>query len=134
MVVSEFMRVKSVKLDSVVTSVATPNIAFTKYWGRRDESLNLPHNSTISMTLNETLRTTTSVAFSRSLSRDALYINGEEQDPFTNEEIPTYIRKVLNIMRDMAGIDAKALVVSENSFPADVGLASSASGAAALTH
>jgi diphosphomevalonate decarboxylase len=84
------------------------------------------------MTLNETLRTTTSVVFSRSISRDALYINGEEQDPFTNEEIPTYIRKVLNIMRDMAGIDAKALVVSENSFPADVGLASSDSGAAAL--
>ena len=33
------------------TAVAHPNIALVKYWGKRDEALNLPHQSSVSLTI-----------------------------------------------------------------------------------
>ena len=45
------------------TAIAHPNIALVKYWGKRDEDLILPHNGSLSMTL-EGLSATTTVEFS----------------------------------------------------------------------
>ena len=33
------------------TATAHPNIALVKYWGKRDEALILPHQSSLSVTL-----------------------------------------------------------------------------------
>ncbi len=121
--------------EKVVTAIGTPNIAFIKYWGKRDYTgLNTPNNSSISMTLDEKLSTRTSVVFSKKLNRDMLYINGSEE-VMVGEKIPeksAYLKRILDHMRRLAGVKENALIVSENSFPSSAGIASSASGAATL--
>ena len=121
------------KLDEVFTAVGTPNIALVKYWGKRNDKLNLPANSSLSMTLDESLATRTSVLFSKKLKEDALYINGERQQTRGGtEEKVLFTMGVLDAMRAQAGTKAHCLVVSRNAFPTGAGLASSAAGAATL--
>ncbi len=56
------------------TALAHPNIAFIKYWGNLDGSLNLPSNGSISMNLGS-LQTATTVQFEPLLTADTLEIN-----------------------------------------------------------
>ena len=50
---------------AAVTCTAPTNIAVVKYWGKRDVALNLPINSSVSVTLDQSdLRTVTCVAAS----------------------------------------------------------------------
>jgi diphosphomevalonate decarboxylase len=120
--------------DEIVTAVGTPNIALVKYWGKRDFKLNLPTNSSISITLDESLNTRTSVLFSDKLKEDNMYINGESYDlNDTTNEKSIFTSNIINYMRGIAKTKAKALIVSKNSFPTASGLASSASGAATLS-
>lgn len=104
------------------TAIAPSNIAFTKYWGKKDETLRLPENGSISMCLSDLL-TTTTVEFQENLLKDQILIPGED----------TRISKFFDIIRQMAGIQTSAKVVSENNFPTGTGLSSSASGFAALS-
>jgi len=108
---------------------AGSNIAFIKYWGtRRDRpDLALPLNPSISMTLREA-RTTTTVVLDSDATEDHCTLNGS---PATRDERNRILR-VLEAVRRMAGIRASARVVSENNFPTSAGIASSASGFAAL--
>lgn len=122
-----------VVLDKVFTAQGSPNIAFIKYWGKKDEKLILPCNSSLSMTLSaDAVNTTTSVLFSQRLKEDKLYIDGEKQD--VNEKEIRERLWILDKLRKDAGSDAKFLVVSQNNFPAASGLASSASGIATLVY
>lgn len=108
------------------TARAHANIAFVKYWGKRDLELNLPSAGSLSLTL-EGLTTTTTVTFGGTAS-DSLVIDGSVT--------PGALGKALRVMapiRERAGIDAPVLIESENNFPTGAGLASSASGLAALT-
>lgn len=109
------------------TAVANPNIAFIKYWGNRDEELNLPENGSISMNLAG-LHTRTSVEFDLSLPADRLTINGRPAAPAVLGRVSAFLDHV----RCLADTSAHASVVSENNFPAGVGIASSASAFAAL--
>ena len=106
---------------------ASPNIAFIKYWGNRDNTLRLPMNGSISMNLDG-LYTRTTVSFQPSLSFDELIINGHEVRGAGSQRV-SYI---LDIIRGMANIDERAEVMSENNFPSGAGIASSASAFAAL--
>jgi diphosphomevalonate decarboxylase len=106
---------------------ASPNIAFIKYWGDRDNSLRLPVNGSISMNLDG-LFTRTSVSFQPSLGFDELIINEHEVMGKGLERVSA----ILDIVRRAVGINAKAEVVSENNFPTGAGIASSASAFAAL--
>ncbi len=119
--------------DKVVTARGSPNIAFIKYWGKRDEKLILPCNSSLSMTLSsDTLNTTTSVLISKKLEKDAFYIDGvlqDLQDPDVKERF-----EIVNKLRKMAKVKEKMLIVSKNNFPASSGMASSASGIATLIY
>lgn len=107
------------------TAVAPSNIAFTKYWGRKNEDLRIPENGSISMNLSNLL-TTTTVEFSSKYKIDTVSINGEEKEDHK-------VIKHLDRVRKLAGINLKAKVVSKNNFPIGTGLSSSASGFAALT-
>ncbi len=61
----------------VVTRTAPTNIATIKYWGKRDVSLNLPINSSVSVTLNQDdLKAMTTVIASKEFTADRLWLNG----------------------------------------------------------
>jgi diphosphomevalonate decarboxylase len=109
------------------TAQANPNIAFIKYWGNRDEVLRLPASGSISMNLDG-LYTRTTVSFQPSLPFDELIINGREVTGPALDRVAA----LLSVVRELAAIQAKAEVVSENNFPSGAGLASSASAFAAL--
>lgn len=109
------------------TAIAPSNIAFTKYWGRKDEKLRLPLNGSISMTLSNLL-TTTTVEFDEKLKKDDITINNEKREKEVDK-----VLKHLDRIRNLAGITTFAKVVSINSFPTGTGLSSSSSGFAALT-
>ena len=106
---------------------AAPNIALVKYWGMRDERLVLPHNSSLSMTVSQ-LTTRTWVRFVPSLPSDQFWLNGRPADAGPRQGAVDF----LDIIRDEAGISLFAEVRSRNNFPTASGLASSASGFAAL--
>ena len=106
---------------------AAPNIALVKYWGMRDDRLVLPNNSSLSMTVNR-LRTRTWVRFDPSLSADRLWLNEQPAAPGPLQAVVDF----LDLVRTEAGISACADVRSHNNFQIASGLASSASGFAAL--
>src|SRR5215208_4847570 len=112
---------------TTATAQASPNIAFIKYWGNRDNALRLPSNSSLSMNLDG-LYTRTTVSFQPSLPYDELIINGHEVMGAGSDRI-SYI---LDIIRGLANIHERAEVMSENNFPSGAGIASSASAFAAL--
>ena len=109
------------------TAIAHPNIAFIKYWGNADDSLRIPLNGSISMNL-ESLTTRTSVQLDAELQSDQVSINGLDTDPTSTLRISN----LLSIVRQLAGQQDFARVVTTNNFPSGSGIASSASGFAAL--
>ncbi len=109
------------------TARAHSNIALIKYWGKRDSSLNLPAVGSISVTL-DALHTTTSVHFSSEWPTDRVELNQAPADEKTTQRVSRF----LDIIRQNAHIDERALVLSANNFPTAAGLASSASAFAAL--
>ncbi|VVB54439.1 Diphosphomevalonate decarboxylase [uncultured archaeon] len=111
------------------TCRANANIALVKYWGKRDETLMLPQNGSISMTLDG-MHTTTTVEFLPSLKADEVTLN--DALLADGKEFAQVVEH-LNIIREMAKIKTFARVASKNNFPTAAGLASSASGFAALS-
>lgn len=109
------------------TAIAPANIAFIKYWGKKDEKLKLPENGSISMNLSG-LTTTTTVEFSEKYKKDEIVINDEKESNIDSKAVAH-----LNRIRKIAKINLKAKVVTFNNFPIGTGLSSSASGFAALT-
>lgn len=110
------------------TAEALSNIAFIKYWGNRDHSLRLPSNPSLSMNLAG-LKTITTVAFEPDLERDDITINGQRAARPAADRVTGH----LNLVRALAGSSSAARVESRNTFPSGAGIASSASGFAALT-
>ena len=108
---------------------ANVNIALIKYWGKRDERLILPYTSSLSLTLSD-LYATTSVHFDESLSADFVTLDGFALP--TDDSTRLRVVAMLDLVREKAGISTKAKVVSHNHVPIAAGLASSASGSAAL--
>ena len=114
--------------DRKATAFACANIAFIKYWGNRDDALRLPANPSLSMNLGD-LHTITTVAFDERLGRDEVMIDGQPADEAAHARVAGH----LDLVRQRSGLRAPARVVSRNNFPAGAGIASSASGFAALT-
>ena len=113
--------------DLSATAIAHPNIAFIKYWGNRDAPLRLPQTGSLSMNLAG-LQTTTTVYFDTALTCDRFILDGREQ----NGEGLARVSAFLDQMRRLAGRQLYAEVRSLNNFPQGSGIASSASGFAAL--
>jgi diphosphomevalonate decarboxylase len=110
------------------TAVANPNIAFIKYWGQVQETLNLPANPSLSMNL-AALTTATTVEFRAGLAADSVTIDGQQAEGRARERVVAHLDRV----RALAGRGERALVASRNDFPAGTGLASSSSAFAALS-
>ncbi|MDE3091660.1 MAG: diphosphomevalonate decarboxylase [Chloroflexota bacterium] len=110
------------------TSCANSNIAFIKYWGNRDAAQRVPLNDSISMNLDHAT-TTTTVAFDAGLNEDQVVIGGAEAQGATRVRVVAHLDRV----RALAHSDSRARMESRNTFPAGVGVASSASGFAALS-
>lgn len=110
-----------------ITAIAHPNIALIKYWGDVDAGLHIPANGSISMNLAE-LTTRTMVSFNASLPQDQFTLNGERKFGKALERVNTFLNRV----RQLASSSTFASVESQNNFPTGAGMASSASGFAAL--
>ena len=107
---------------------ARANIALVKYWGKADGGpLNIPAVGSISITL-DALWSDTEVHFDESLAADELTLNGQRR----SEQLDR-VRRCLALLRARAGVEHAARITSRNNFPTGAGLASSASGYAALT-
>lgn len=109
------------------TAIAHPNIALVKYWGKRDERLNLPAVGSISITLAD-LWTETTVAYEEGRTADTLILNGAP----ARAEQTRRVSGFLDLVRDLTGTSRFAHVESRNNFPTGAGLASSASAFASL--
>jgi diphosphomevalonate decarboxylase len=113
-----------------VTARAGTNIALVKYWGKRDKVLNLPATGSLSLTLAE-LGSQTQVRFGADAGDeggDRVSLDGAPADePFTRR-----VRGFLDLVRAQAGLRLPAEVATTNTVPTAAGLASSASGFAAL--
>jgi diphosphomevalonate decarboxylase len=105
---------------------AGANFALIKYWGKADARLNVPAVGSISITL-DSLYTETEVVLDETLARDELVLDGRRRD-----EDVAKISACLDLLRAKAGVTTRARVTSRNNFPTGAGLASSASGFAAL--
>ncbi|MEU5901550.1 MULTISPECIES: diphosphomevalonate decarboxylase [Streptomyces] len=109
------------------TAVAHPNIALIKYWGKLDERLILPRTDSLSMTL-DIFPTTTRVRRSPGAGHDEVTLGGKPAQGEAERRIVAF----LDLVRERAGSTDRAVVDTENTVPTGAGLASSASGFAAL--
>jgi diphosphomevalonate decarboxylase len=108
-------------------AVAHPNIALVKYWGKRRGVGNLPAVGSISMTLAG-MATRTRVRFLGEGGEDRIRLDGVEADPATRRRVGTLLDRLRAFVSDAGAAE----VESFNDFPTGAGLASSASGFAAL--
>lgn len=108
------------------TARARSNIALVKYWGKRELSRNLPAVGSLSITL-EALFTETSVTFDGALNEDEFLLDG-----VSRADQCARVSACVDLLRQIAGNELRARVESTNNFPTAAGLASSASGFAAL--
>jgi diphosphomevalonate decarboxylase len=108
------------------SAIARANFALIKYWGKRDPELNLPEVGSISITL-DALWTQTQLALDPSLDRDCFALAGQN-----DERASDRVSALLDRFRQLSGRAVFARVTSRNNFPTGAGLASSASGFAAL--
>jgi diphosphomevalonate decarboxylase len=111
-------------MNRAVTARACANIALVKYWGKRDGALNLPAAGSLSLTL-AALVTETHVVFTSDAKQDTFVLDGKIADA-------NRITPFLDLVRKRARLSRPARVMSTNQFPTASGLASSASGFAAL--
>jgi diphosphomevalonate decarboxylase len=109
------------------TAEARTNIALVKYWGKRDAALNLPAAGSLSMTLDG-LVTQTTVEWDPRQQVDRLILDRVD----AAEEARARVAAFLDLVRERTGSTARAVVTSTTNFPVASGLASSASGFAAL--
>lgn len=112
------------EIHSAGSAFAPANIALCKYWGKRNEELNLPVTSSLSVALGS-LGTHTTL---EPVDRDAIQFNGVAlplDHPIAG--------RLLRFIRLLCGDSTPGIQVNtQNSIPTGAGLASSASGFAAL--
>ena len=108
------------------TATAHPIQGLVKYHGMRDPELRFPYHDSISVCTAPS-RTTTTVEWQPDAGDDYV-VDGETVEGRGAERVGM----VADHVREVAGFDHGLRVVSENSFPSNVGFGSSSSGFAAL--
>ncbi|KAJ6810211.1 putative diphosphomevalonate decarboxylase [Iris pallida] len=128
----------------MATARSPTNIAVIKYWGKRDETLILPVNDSVSVTLDpDHLSATTTVAVSPRFSSDRMWLNGKEIS-LSGGRFQSCLREIRSraeeVEDEKKGIRIRkedwgrlhVHIASYNNFPTAAGLASSAAGFACL--
>jgi diphosphomevalonate decarboxylase len=122
-----------------VTCIAPVNIAVIKYWGKRDETLILPLNDSLSVTLStEQLCSKTTITADKSFDENTITLNGKVES-FANERLQRCLSEIRKLAKNSKNsrkdiVDWNIRVVSVNNFPTAAGLASSASGYACFVY
>jgi diphosphomevalonate decarboxylase len=122
-------------MTTSTTARAPSNIALIKYWGKRagvDPGLNLPAVGSISVSL-KALHTTTTVTPDPDLKQDEVVLYEGKKKQEIDANFRERICKHLGRLRSKAPLQCYCRIKSRNNFPTGAGLASSASGFAALT-
>ncbi|XP_060211743.1 diphosphomevalonate decarboxylase 2-like [Lycium barbarum] len=127
-----------------VTAQTPTNMSVIKYWGKRDEKLILAMNESISVTFDPAhLSTITTVAVSPAFDQDRMWLNGKEAS-LSGSRYQNCLREIRARANDFEdekkGIkitkkdweNLHVHIASNNNFPSDAGVASSASGLACL--
>ena len=113
------------------TAFAPANIALVKYWGKRDKELNLPVTDSLSIDLGN-LGTETTI---EPADKDAVILNGTElaQDNTFAVKVIDFVNLFRNAVNQAATNQPALRITTDNNIPTGAGVASSASGFAALT-
>ncbi len=117
--------------EGIVKWKAPSNIALVKYWGKKENQT--PENASVSFTLHK-CATVTSLAFTKreGLTDDfsfEVWLEGEPKESF-RPKIETFFKRIHAYLPFLKSYHFK--IVTSNSFPHSSGIASSASGMAAL--
>jgi diphosphomevalonate decarboxylase len=107
---------------------APSNIALIKYWGKKHRQI--PMNPSLSMTLEKCFTETQLLSSSHNEFEVEFYLEGERQPEF-EKKISKYIQDIDDLYPELQ--KRKYKIYSKNSFPHSAGIASSASGFAALS-
>lgn len=118
--------VNSLPHHNTVTAFAPSNIALCKYWGKRNQEINLPVTSSLSISLGKTGATTT-LTMNETLA-DTIFLNNQLMDE--TSEFSKKIINFINLFRQTSGPYFDIQLQSD--IPIAAGLASSACGFAAL--
>ncbi len=113
-------------MNQHVRVLAHPNIALVKYWGKASIEGNVPAVASLSITL-DTLTSDTRIELHDS-DADKVWLNGEPATPAVAARMSAFV----DLVRTRAGQSHRVSIKSDNNFPTAAGLASSASGFAAL--
>ncbi|MDH3744998.1 MAG: diphosphomevalonate decarboxylase [Acidobacteriota bacterium] len=120
-------------MSSKATVAAPSNIAFVKYWGTRDEARTIPYNPSISMTLTHCVSTCTVEYRAEGYDADEVLLRNESGSfGAAPEDFARGVFRHLARLKEWAGVKGSFRVATQNSFPTGAGMASSASGFAAL--
>ena len=129
-IVNEILKNKAWKLREKTDFLLAPiNIALVKYWGKRDEELHLPMSTSVSMR-GKNLGSKTKIFPS---DQDVLVINNSIYSHTINSNTTNRIFAFLDLFRNALNIKQTFQIETHNNFPTAAGMASSASGFAALT-
>jgi len=129
-------------MPTKVTARSHSNIALCKYWGKLDlpraegeawvewrlRKINTPATPSISLSLAELVTETTVARLPDDAEQDEVLLDGVVADKGTHSRLSVY----LNLWRAAGIIEGRYSIDSRNNFPTASGLASSASGYAAL--
>ena len=115
------------------TAFAPANIALVKYWGKRDSQLNLPVTDSLSIDLGN-LGTETTIEHSPD-GHDAVILNGNKlgQDDAFAIKVINFVDLFRETLNQAATNQSALTITTNNNIPTGAGVASSASGFAALT-
>ena len=126
--VDAILKKYSPKQVSYYSAFAPANIALCKYWGKRDAALNLPMNDSVSVTMGD------------KGTQTAVTVQGDHDQIIFNDHIlpshSSFYQRMMahiNLFRQHFKDRSVFLVKTYNNFATCAGLASSASGFAALT-
>jgi diphosphomevalonate decarboxylase len=103
----------------------SPSLALIKYWGKTDSIRNLPATPSLALTLSELTTETRAYAIDHAQANDVVIIDQVMQESSRFAPCLTALRRWLKT-------DRRFWIESTNNFPTASGLASSASGLAAL--
>jgi diphosphomevalonate decarboxylase len=122
---------RSLVKDGHFTCRVPSNIALVKYWGKDENQI--PKNASISFTLDACFTMTTLKFSKKKISSDEfdfdIFLDQKKQDDF-KPKIQTFFKRIIKYVPFLS--EYRFVIHTRNSFPHSSGIASSASGMAAL--